>query len=189
MQLSEVGSVGSEDKTIVLDVDAGWVQQSDNCLGDVVNRFLFSKAYSFFYIVMIVLNLVLIIWILSNRSVLKEPSKTQRLFVAIECWLNLSLLAEVALKIVAQKKKYFRSNSNLFDFSVVLMAWTALIFFFLPNAGAETMTSNILLVIRYFVQFLRLIIMIKNQQYVIRSARSRVDFTNLQSDTTFPFET
>jgi len=164
--------------------DLDWLQQSPSALGNAVNRLLLSKAYTFFYMIMIVFNVILVIWIMVNSTILKA-SRNQNLFITIEFFLNTSLIFEVVLKIIGQKKNYFLSYSNCFDFVIMVLSWFALILYLvLPNEiiGVEGASSNTLLVLRYSVQFLRLVLMLKNQKQLMQTSQSRVDFSLAQME-------
>jgi len=135
---------------------------------NAANRLLFSKAYSIFYILIIVLNLALLIWIIANASVVKSISSPGHwLFGFAEIVINLALFFEVALRMAALGKKYFSNWSNVFDLVVLMLSFIGLLLYFQASGSfgeANDITTTALLFFRYFIQLVRLVVMIRNQR-------------------------
>jgi len=156
-------------------------------LTNAANRLLFSRGYSIFYLFMILLNVALILWVIIDLSVLgRFATPTHWLFITLEVLINIALLTEVTLRMLSLKSRYFLSWSNIFDLSVLVISWLGLIIFFSSSAlmlgEVDDVGTLLLLILRYIVQFLRLLLMVKNQKKASSGSKSVVDFSTLSSD-------
>jgi len=156
-------------------------------LTNAANRLLFSRGYSIFYLFMILLNVALILWVIIDLSVLgRFATPTHWLFITLEVLINIALLTEVTLRMLSLKSRYFLSWSNIFDLSVLVISWLGPIIFFSSSAlmlgEVDDVGTLLLLILRYIVQFLRLLLMVKNQKKASSGSKSVVDFSTLSSD-------
>eukprot|EP01119_Soliformovum_irregulare_P019361 TRINITY_DN6106_c0_g1_i1.p2 TRINITY_DN6106_c0_g1~~TRINITY_DN6106_c0_g1_i1.p2 ORF type:complete len:185 (-),score=31.17 TRINITY_DN6106_c0_g1_i1:637-1191(-) len=137
---------------------------------------LHSPAYSFFYLIMILLNAVLVGWIIFNTSVLQNiRGEKGWIFMIVEILVNVGFILEIFLHWLSQRHLFWRSPSNLFDLAVCILSVVGITSFAFGS-------SFFLVFFRYAVQFLRLVPLIKNQQYLIAANRSRVDFSSLEEE-------
>jgi len=165
-------------------------------LRNAANRLLFSKFYTTFYIVMICVNLVLIIWIIVNASILQRVSTPSHwMFLVLELFINFALAFEVSLRFMSLGKRYFSSCSNIFDLTVLVLSCAGLVLYFtsknesgtdLSLEKAENIIATVLLIFRYIVQFLRLVLLVKNHRKAIKPP-SMVDFRTIPEDVEDPF--
>ncbi|KAL6066768.1 hypothetical protein QOT17_009351 [Balamuthia mandrillaris] len=152
-------------------------------LSNFLARLLQSTFCSIFYLLMIVLNIGLIIWIITSE----EWYPTHWLFISLEVLINVTLLGEVTAKAIVQGKSFFRSYANLFDMFVTIVC-VASLFFYLQGPSKteeiEDVLSVFLVGLRNSLQFLRLLILIKNQQqkFTNMSSSNRIDLATAMED-------
>ncbi len=152
---------------------------------NLITRCLFAPSCTIFYILMVFLNLLLIAWIFWDSGY-----PTHWLFIAIEVFINCVLCGEVLLRMLIQKKRFFKSKANLFDVLVSILCVASLIVYFSGPSTLEEVDDAVavlLLILRYGVQFLRLILLIKNNREKLTSSCNRanniVDFASMMVDT------
>jgi len=154
-------------------------------LSNFANRFLFSRAYSISYLVIILLNVALIAWILYDIGIRQDFSTPSHwLFLSVEIIVNLAFLFEISLRLVSLKLRYFSSVSNLFDVVVLLFSLLSILVYFTSSvyfSNINDIISIILLILRYGIQLVRLYRLIQNQRKAY-TAHSVVDFSTLNSD-------
>eukprot|EP00743_Colponemidia_sp_Colp-15_P003995 GILK01004307.1.p1 GENE.GILK01004307.1~~GILK01004307.1.p1 ORF type:complete len:230 (-),score=41.52 GILK01004307.1:174-815(-) len=129
---------------------------------NLANRVYFSKLYTCLYLLVIVLNTFAIIWTL--RSPKGYPSEVW--FIIIEIFINITILGEVALRMVTQRRKYWTSCSNIFDVFVMALCITALILYLRgpsTEEEVEDIAADFMVAFRNGIQYLRLIMFLKNR--------------------------
>ncbi|EAL64910.1 hypothetical protein DDB_G0284893 [Dictyostelium discoideum AX4] len=150
------------------------------------DRVLFSNKYYYSYIVMILLNLILIIWLITNLIKKNTSVPSHWIFIVLDILVNVTLSVEIILQIISQKKKYFQTWANRFDLFVLVISICGLFLYFhsssSDNYDYEGVVIIFLTAIRYFFQFLRLIALINRQKLKKSTFNSRVDFTELREN-------
>ncbi|KAF9432346.1 hypothetical protein BGZ76_010937 [Entomortierella beljakovae] len=95
------------------------------------------------------------------------------------------MIAEVALRLTALGKNYWRSTSNVLDIFLVVLCFITLILV-LQGCGsgheAEEILDTFLLILRNAVQGWRLYTMIKKNSLIANSRVAAVDFNNVRSE-------
>eukprot|EP00158_Paraphelidium_tribonemae_P008237 Partr_v1_DN28522_c0_g1_i3_m73720 putative Ion transport protein len=140
-------------------VYAGGISRTE-ALSGVANRFLYSNTYKALYLLLAVLSLVCIVIELSQTC----PGG---FFTFLEVIINISLLLEVAIRIVAQRSMYFKFMANIVDiFLVILCVMTLTLLNSKCSASTrlEEELDALLLVLRNAAQFYRLFILVKRNQ-------------------------
>ncbi|KAF9085506.1 hypothetical protein BGX23_009588 [Mortierella sp. AD031] len=93
------------------------------------------------------------------------------------------MIAEVALRLTALGKNYWRSTSNILDIILVMFCFITLILV-LQGCGsgheAEKVLDTILLILRNAVQCWRLYTMIKKNSLIVNPRVGAIDFTNVR---------
>lgn len=152
--------------------------------GQLADRVLFSTAYFVGYIFVIISNFVLIIWLIVMMSQKKFETRGHWAFIILDLFVNCAFVAEISLQIISQKKHYFEKYSNLFDFAIMLLSILSLCVYFTREGVAEQVEDLLalgLLGIRYALQFLRLVTIIRRQR-ALHSTRKGVDFSQLKPE-------
>ncbi|KAF2073978.1 hypothetical protein CYY_004723 [Polysphondylium violaceum] len=158
------------------------------------DRVLFSNKYYYSYIFMILINLTLILWLIINLIKKNTAIPSHWLFITLDILVNITLAVEILLQVISQKKKYFQQWSNLFDLLVLVLSIAGLFMYFLASNSTKTFDFEgifiiLLTAIRYGVQFLRLLALIKRQSMKNSTFNSRIDFTELkESDLDFDID-
>ncbi|GAM17579.1 hypothetical protein SAMD00019534_007540 [Acytostelium subglobosum LB1] len=163
----------------------------DRQCSSYADRVLFSSKYYYAYIAMIAINLILIIWLIINLIRKQTSVPNHWLFIVLDIIVNLALLLEVSLQIISQKSRYFKEWSNRFDLFVLVLSIAGLFMYLLSHASVAFEYEGIVIIfftaLRYGVQFLRLLAMIKRQKARGSAFQSRVDFAELK-DTDLVFD-
>jgi len=151
-------------------------------IADVAGRFLFSKPYTIYCILMALLNLGLLIWevavLASGHGIVDSW-----VFKILEIWVNITLIGEVALRAVSQQRNYCKYWGNILDVVVLVASLTAFIVLLsgpdVFNSVGEGIAVG-LVAFRYVIAFLRVVIIVKNQgKYIVASTSGRVDLTSI----------
>jgi len=148
------------------------------------DRVLFSTWYYTLYILVIMVNLTLIIWLLIMLARDNYSVTAHWIFISLDVLVNVAFMSEVSLQVISQKKEYFKHLSNLFDFVVMLLSLATLVMYVEktdPSEEVEDLVALILIVVRYVLQFLRLISIIKKHRSKVIS-RKEVDFSQLKPE-------
>jgi len=169
--------------------DADFIRLSKrHTIANSANRLILSPAYVIFYIFMIVLNVTLVLWIVIHASILRRISTPGHwTFITLEFLINIFFFFEVVVRILSFGKKYLQQWTNVFDVVVLALSLAGLVIYFATNGileEADDITTTLLLVLRYAIQFLRLIIMVKNHHRILRSYNnsSQIDFSTLTTE-------
>jgi len=142
-------------------------------LADSASNFLFSRQYTVFCIVMVLLNMALLIW---EVTVLAkgEGIVNSWVFKLLEIFVNVSLAAEIALRAISQQKEYCTYWGNILDCVVLVASVTALILILTgPSVfnNVEEGIAFILVSFRYLIAFLRVVTLVKNQTKAFQTQR------------------
>ncbi|EPQ28977.1 uncharacterized protein PFL1_03267 [Pseudozyma flocculosa PF-1] len=154
----------------------------DEILKGVANRFVHSSAYLYFYASMALASLLTVV--ISLRT---ECPGT--LFYSLELVINLLLIAEVGIRLVAFGKQFWKSTYNIVDLGLVLLCVITLgIIFFhhecSPFRGGqeggrsgkgEELLDSVLLIGRNVVQALRLVSIVRRSGSSASSRPSRIE--------------
>jgi len=158
--------------------------QRKDCCALFADRVLFSKWYYALYVLIILTNCVLIIWLLVVLAQQRYSATAHWVFVLLDVVVNIAFLSEVGLQIASQKMDYFRHMSNLFDFLVMLLSLGTL-FLYISKTNVveevEDLLALVLLGVRYVLQFLRLIAIIKKHKFKT-AVQKEVDFNSLKAE-------
>ncbi|GAM18562.1 hypothetical protein SAMD00019534_017370 [Acytostelium subglobosum LB1] len=166
------------------------IHSNDRQCSNYADRVLFSNKYYYAYIFMIGINFVLLLWLIVNIIKKQTVLPSHWLFVLLDIMVNLALLAEVTLQIISQRSRYFTLWSNRFDLFVLVLSLGGLLMYLVAHNTVQFDYEGIVIIfltaLRYGVQFLRLLAMIKSQKARGSAFSSRVDFTELKgSDLSF----
>lgn len=165
----------------------------DEILKGVANRFVHSSAYLWFYAGMALASLLTVVISLTSEC----PGS---LFYGLELAINLLLIAEVGIRLVAFGKQFWKSTYNVVDLGLVLLcAITLLVIFFhhecspfrrspsypdddVPTQGrsgkGEELLDSILLIGRNVVQALRLVSIVRRSRSNVTSRPTRIEIGN-----------
>ncbi|KAF9322949.1 hypothetical protein BG006_001921 [Podila minutissima] len=146
---------------------------------NLANRIIYSKFYMVLYIVMAILSL----WSIFLSFHLGCASSS--LFVILEVIINCTMIAEVALRLTALGRNYWRSTSNILDTFLVAFCFITLILVLEgcghgPGHTAEEVLDTILLVLRNGVQAWRLYTMIRKNSLIANPRVGTIDFSNVR---------
>ncbi|KAJ1027977.1 hypothetical protein NDA13_003429 [Ustilago tritici] len=168
----------------------------DEILKGVANRFVHSSAYLWFYAGMALASLLTVVISLTSDC----PGT---LFYGLELAINLLLIAEVGIRLVAFGKQFWKSTYNIVDLGLVLLcAITLLVIFFhhecspfrrgptypgddedVPRGGrsgkGEELLDSILLIGRNVVQALRLVSIVRRSGSNVTSRPTRIEIGNI----------
>eukprot|EP00761_Pharyngomonas_kirbyi_P000256 gb/GECH01000256.1/.p1 GENE.gb/GECH01000256.1/~~gb/GECH01000256.1/.p1 ORF type:complete len:304 (+),score=76.90 gb/GECH01000256.1/:1-912(+) len=142
---------------------------------DIMNRIRFSRAYSLFYIVIILLTLFLLFWTIYQRG---QPDSWW--FLTLQGFVSSVLVFEVIIRLIMEKLKFFKYWMNIFDLGVSISVVVAFIFFIIDAAKneetkeIEELADAILLMLRYISQLFMIASFIRRQQLPRSSATNSV---------------
>ncbi|KAF8926613.1 hypothetical protein BGZ58_011049 [Dissophora ornata] len=144
---------------------------------NLANRILYSKFYMILYFVMAFLSCCSIFLSFS------QGCSSSSLFIILESIINGTMIAEVALRLTALGKNYWRSTSNILDTILVIFCFITLILV-LQGCGSghetEEVLDTILLILRNAVQCWRLYSMIKKNSLIANPRVAAIDFNNVR---------
>jgi len=165
---------------------------------NAAKRLLFSKAHYALYLLMIIANLILVVWIIVNAVIVKRfTSPSHWMFLVLEIFINIALAAEVSLMMLTLGKKYWHSRANIVDFVILMLSILSLVLYFATQGSgddnvvfqkAEGLTTTLLLVFRYGIQFIRLVFLVNHQRNVLKNNSSVVDFSTIDENPVVPLE-
>ena len=110
-------------------------------------------------------------------------------FYVLELLVNVALVAEVGIRLVAFGKNFWKSTFNIVDLCLVVVCiFTLLILFFghgcspisRRSGAGEELFDSFLLIIRNIVQCMRLLSMIRRSGYNVTSRISAIDLNDAQ---------
>ena len=121
------------------------------------HRLYYSKAWSIFYVSMLLTNLAAIVALIAvhvNGHATEKPGW----LLFIEIMVNLLLVFEVSVRIAAQQRRFFNDACNVFDFVIMLLCVVCFVVYLdAPAEDKETaLVGTIVLAVRYAVVFIRM---------------------------------
>ena len=152
---------------------------------DLARRVYFSRSFSYFYASMILLNIAILIWAIQLEKVNHSDSG----FIALEVVAVLMLLAEILLRVVHQRRSFWKRRWwAVVDIGVALLSALS-IFFFIGGPSAAEEVENLLATavraLRYTAQGLRVLLLLKARHARTRQGDGDISFTALtRSDST-----
>jgi len=171
-----------------MSADAGAVQlgMPNSCerLSVYAHRLYYSKLWSTFYVLMIICNLAAIIALIAVHAT-GHPTETPTWLLLIEIMVNLLLVLELAVRMVAQQLRFFKDACNLFDFTVALLCVGLFVIYIESPAEDkdEALLGTIVLAVRYAVVFARMVhitVQVKSRNAQLDT--DDVDFTLMEED-------
>jgi len=157
---------------------------SRNKCSSLADRVLFSTWYYVLYVMVLLTNCLLIIWLLVMIAQDKYSHTAHWAFIFLDVLVNIAFVSEVSLQIVSQKTDYFKHASNIFDTVVMLLSLVTLLMYISKTNEAEEVEDLVALLLmgfRYGLQFLRLISIIKKHKHKVISQKG-VDFNSLKPE-------
>ncbi|KAI1304677.1 hypothetical protein EDD11_005077 [Mortierella claussenii] len=146
---------------------------------NLANRIIYSKFYMILYIVVAILS----IWSLCLS--VRQGCSSSVLFIVLESIINGTMIAEVAVRLTALGKNYWRSTSNILDILLVIFCFITLILV-LQGCGsgheAEEVLDTILIILRNVVQCWRLYTMFKKNSLIVKPRVAAIDFNNVRPE-------
>jgi hypothetical protein len=144
-----------------------------------MNRLYFSKYTKIFYVILMILCLLSILWSVIHAG--KFPN--QAWYIALEVTLSVLVLCEVLLRVYLQGCTLFwRAYSNIFDVLVMVLSIFAIVMALSYDQlleDVEGIAAQVVMAIRLIVQYLRLILLIKNQRKAQVEVLQMIDFSKL----------
>eukprot|EP00033_Pygsuia_biforma_P002108 GCRY01002339.1.p1 GENE.GCRY01002339.1~~GCRY01002339.1.p1 ORF type:complete len:222 (+),score=14.11 GCRY01002339.1:234-899(+) len=125
-----------------------------------MNRLLLSKSFAYFYIFIIVINIAVIIWTVS------EKYPTHPLYIIMDVFITLSLTFEVFVRYVATREDFWKTKSNIVDVATCILCLLSLLLYIAgPSSFEENsdIISLMILILRNFIQSLRLFFLYKHE--------------------------
>ncbi|CAD8120884.1 unnamed protein product [Paramecium sonneborni] len=132
----------------------------------IITTIRMSKFYILFSIFQVSLSIILLIYIIT------DPIRNlhQSIVVQAEVILTLAILIDITLRIIAENKLFFKDKWNLMDLASFIIILILLIIFYSINnefiAIIDDVIGLIVMVLRYVVQIIRLVLLIKQSHKV-----------------------
>lgn len=132
-----------------------------------LERLYASKQCRYYYILFALLATIMVTWILLVGARVHQSS----LFVVVEVFINVSILLDFTFKLyVTGVKRYFSSWANVFD-SIIALSWVATFLVMMCTSSISLLTleeviEDMLFVVWWALQYLRIIMFIKHQKDV-----------------------
>lgn len=140
---------------------------------------LYTKFYLSIYILSILITIALLIYDLSNGSIMNENLDKEPIwFISLDIFCVGLMVFDIIIQIQANNnyKKFFKSILNLFDFIIVFICVISIpIYWFAPD-----WILSVVLLSRFIVRMLRIITVIRHQKFrkeYISARDAIVDFT------------
>jgi len=143
---------------------------------------LFSRGYTVFVVLQVLLNLALFIWEIATVAGFSLPDHW--VFGVLEVWVNAALLGEVVLRLLANGsvRAYLRDKANWFDLVVLTFSVTAMLILLTGKPWLESLASEVtlvLLAVRYIVVLLRVALLLKAQGRTLATQfTERIEFVS-----------
>jgi hypothetical protein len=160
---------------------------ASEAIQNVANRILHSEGYKRWYLGMAacsILVLILSLWEKCPRY--QRILINSNLFYTLEVIINVGMVAEVAIRIIALERQFWRSSWNIADVLLTLFCIFSLIYLFTgtcsPERTREAEFDSFLLVIRNGSQFSRLASVIRKNNSQLSTRAMDLNFENIESD-------
>ena len=129
----------------------------------LAKRVLYSRAYTGFYVSLIVAGLVEVVWILSPTDGGIGHLPHHGAFTLIESYVTVGLILELALRFTLQNRGFWTRLSNIFDMVVVVVSvFSTLMFVAGVETRSEALFADLLVTGRVFFRLLRLLAITKS---------------------------
>ena len=140
---------------------------------NVANRIIHSRKYTIFYTFVIILSIIVLITSFNTKCL-------STVYLLMDYFINISLIAEVLLRINALGKNYWKSFLNIIDIIIVPLCIITLIYLTVDDCSnhQEKIADNIILGVRNGLQLFRLILLIKNND-PFSSETEIIDFESI----------
>ena len=161
-------------------------------LSDLARRFYYSRSFSVFYAAMILLNMAILIWAIrleaaaSPEDDAATPLMNPGLLV-LEAVAVILLIFEIAVRVLHQRKKFWKRYWNRFDCMVGLLSLVSLAVLGFGGSTAAEEVEDIVVTtmraIRYVAQSLRVVLLVKNHRARRQQGdEEQISFTALSLD-------
>ena len=121
------------------------------------HRLYYSKAWSIFYIFMVVTNVAAIIALITVHAT-GHVTEAPGWLLFIEVMVNLLLLLELGVRMIAQQERFFQDCCNIFDFVVMIICIVMFIIYWSNPVDKDTaIIGTIVLAVRYVIVFARMV--------------------------------
>ncbi|KAJ3033818.1 hypothetical protein HK097_004711 [Rhizophlyctis rosea] len=142
----------------------------------IANRILHSQFYKVFYLGMVLISVICLIVSISSRC---PPGW----FYFLEIIVNLSMIAEVAVRFLALRNLFWKSLWNIGDVLLVGLCVITLLVLGFGECGAsgrkEAVAEEIVLVIRNAAQLVRLVRMMAKNRRQLTTRNTNIDFGSI----------
>jgi len=147
----------------------------------IATRMLYSKSFQYYYFFVIILSIISLV-----LSYFLEC--TNELYFFLESLIIFALLAEITIRLLAQRKYYFRSIWNILD--LIILANCIWLYYITktkcPLNNNDSIIDSGILVVRYLIQFIRLgILLRKNKTSGTNNKRISVNFSHISGGTNY----
>ncbi|KZT55429.1 hypothetical protein CALCODRAFT_484801 [Calocera cornea HHB12733] len=149
----EIGLPSDDASTVDIPFRTQYNQTRQELAAALANRFVHSRTYIFLYLGMAALSLTTVVLSLLEGC----PGIA---FYVLEILINAGMIIEVAIRLVAFGRKFWKSPFNYLDIFVTLFCVTTLLFLAISGCSStsqrEELLDTLLLVARNVLQFTRL---------------------------------
>lgn len=148
----------------------------------VANRLLYSSVYTSIYVTAFVIQSIIFIATCIHVADL-ATIHFRTWFILLDVFVTLLLAAEVAVRVLAMREKFWHSWLNIVDLCVLGLC-SILFFCWIFNDGA-VVAGEFLLSVRYGVQLVRMVMMMKEHQRritIVSSIEKSVDLSAWDTD-------
>lgn len=152
----------------------------DERLKGLANRFVHSRWYLYLYATMAALSLVTVVLSLWGRC----PGVA---FYVLELLINVALVAEVSVRLVAFGPHFWDSTLNVVDLGLVVLCLVTLLLLVLGHGcsplskrtgAGEELLDSVLLIVRNVVQCMRLLSVVRRSGYSMTSRVASIDLND-----------
>ncbi|WFD36006.1 hypothetical protein MCUN1_002877 [Malassezia cuniculi] len=151
----------------------------DDVFKSLANRFVHSTAYLYLYASMAFISFVTVV--LSLVYTCPGPQ-----FYILELVVNVALVAEVAIRLVAFGKHFWKSAYNTIDLALVVVCIITLVVLFFNHGCSpyqqsglsEELIDSILLIVRNVVQCARLVSVIRRGRQNVATRVTEIDLAD-----------
>lgn len=155
----------------------------EEMLKGLANRFVHSTTYLYLYATMAIFSLITVIFSLLWTC----PGFA---FYILELLVNVALVAEVCVRLVAYGGNFWKSAFNIIDVCLVALCIVTLIVLFVGHGCSplsnrpgmsEELLDSVLLIVRNIVQCMRLISVVRRSGYNVSSRVMAIDLSDAHS--------
>jgi hypothetical protein len=106
------------------------------------------------------LQTFLLIWGLLHHGFSPDSKREDAWYIILDFFVTILLVLEVGIQIMARRRTFFNSWWNILDVVVCVACFLTLLFYIVDPWKTEEMISFLLLMARYFFQFVRLVLVL-----------------------------